>query len=296
MIDFVKYDPDAKPSFTPLVSLAISEKLKIREVKKLLSVSVDPPISDCQCIRLRDKKLTSADAILRDAATVRRSLMNLVDGRQVAVQVLDAPETVSADDIILSVRGFRTSAMKFLQKTEMVVSKSATLGQLHSALEGRFGGKLLSQSEELKDSFQIAKGLSNGPPLKASAALSLKWDDPKCFGDRDGLIGSAPISLRDGTLLYIRSLIDAAQAPDPAVKKQTAKKAVGASWVSTKSSTSRREPKLNITVAEKPVIGNDNNEPPAERLAKEIGVPLESAQFALEAAGGDIVLARQFIN
>ena len=38
---------------------------------------------DPQRVRLRDKKVSSVGSILRDSASLRRSLMNLVDGRQV---------------------------------------------------------------------------------------------------------------------------------------------------------------------------------------------------------------------
>lgn len=53
-----------------------------------------PRLQDPRCLRLRDKKVAAVGSILRDGASLRRALVRLSDGRQVAVQLLDAPETV----------------------------------------------------------------------------------------------------------------------------------------------------------------------------------------------------------
>jgi hypothetical protein len=350
VIEFVKYAPDEKPSFSPLISLPIAEATKISDVKSLLSkalidsssITVEPA-----CLRLRDKKLSAAGSILRDSMTLRRSLMNLSDGRQIAVQFLSDPETITIDDIIVNVRGFRTSNLKFTPMVEMVVSKLASLKELRKQVEEKFGEKLLLQvpinapmiaatnlspeqdhvgedsvdivdrTDDInvkvdsvlttsceKDYFQLAKGLANGPPLKASSALTLKWDDPKWAGDDSVPISRPPVSLRDGSLLYIRSNIDANTATiDVPVKKKAPSKyapsASSSSYHSGHSSCSaRREPKLNISVTNSSNASGTNvdmNESAAQRLAKLMGVPLESAEFALEAAGQDEVLAREFL-
>lgn len=327
LIEFVKYAPTEKPNFSPLLTIPIAESAKIKDVKEMLSKALLPLEINPSCLRLRDKKLTTAGSILRDSVTVRRSLMNLLDGRQVAVQFLEDPETITTDDIIISIRHFRTSSMKFSPMVEMVVSKSFTQQELRKAIETKFGEKLIQvpidtpmpvvdiikDTEDIeikdmdkddklpeaireKDFFQLAKGLSNGPPLKASsAATQLKWEDPKWTSVSDASIGRPPLSLRDGSLLYIRSNIDAINTTVIVpVKTSTSKKTTSnTSYVSSRSTT-RREPKLNISVASNDKVSNGNT--PAHRLAGLLGVTLESAQFALEAAGQDEVLAKEFLR
>jgi hypothetical protein len=100
MIDFVHYDPaDPKIPFRPFMITAISETMKINSLKQFLAThlgNLDP-----QRLRLRDKKMNTLASILRDTTSIRRSLLGLSDGRQVAVQVLEFPETSGPDEIIL---------------------------------------------------------------------------------------------------------------------------------------------------------------------------------------------------
>jgi len=58
-----------------------------------------PTPQDPRCLRLRDKKVAAVGSILRDASSLRRALVNLSDGRQIAVQILQTPEVVSSLNI-----------------------------------------------------------------------------------------------------------------------------------------------------------------------------------------------------
>jgi hypothetical protein len=121
-----------KSVFTPLATLPIAEQAKVGTVKKLLAAHLDaknkaapdatadpasdnaatpssppsstsattnpspscPPLQDPRRLRLRDKKVAAVGSILKDASSLRRALVNLSDGRQIAVQFLETPEVV----------------------------------------------------------------------------------------------------------------------------------------------------------------------------------------------------------
>jgi hypothetical protein len=91
-----------------LATLPVAEHAKVAAVKTQLAQHFDaqassraaagaaaPPLQDPRCLRLRDKKVAAVGSVLRDGASLRRALVPLSDGRQVAVQLLDAPETVA---------------------------------------------------------------------------------------------------------------------------------------------------------------------------------------------------------
>lgn len=196
-----------------------------------------------------------------------------------------------------SVKVLQCSSAKFLTAIEIVVSKHQNVESLKAALTESFKDELKGEFDYL----QIAKGLSNGPPLKASdAAKSLKWDDPKWAADIECPLSRAPVSLRDGSLLYLRSFLDselaaASLGPIKVATKIKESKSWRESSAVKANSSRRHEPSLRIGVhREESSIKEPNS--PRSKLASAMKVSMEAAACALDAAGGDENLALEFIR
>jgi hypothetical protein len=74
----------------------------------------------------------------------------------------------------------------------------------------------------VEDVLELAKGLANGPPLSASGAVALKWEDARWVSDPSCELSQTPVNLRDGSLLYLRSRNDALTAAKVAAKAKAA--------------------------------------------------------------------------
>lgn len=66
-------------------------------MKRRLSEAMNHPAN---CIRLRAKTGKEAGKIFRDDRTMRMVITNLSDGKELALQLLDAPEKVTAGDMV----------------------------------------------------------------------------------------------------------------------------------------------------------------------------------------------------
>jgi len=127
------------------------------------------------------------------------------------------------------------------------------------------------------------------------------------------VISQAPIALRDGSTVVICSRIDLEEAQrDRALKAAKSSKAKSqgglkgrlaggrSSASSSLSSRSGRTREASLVIgrpqakAEKE-MEKDSGHTPEQVLASEFKVPLEQAKFALEAAGGDLAVARGFL-
>jgi hypothetical protein len=241
---------------------------------------------------------------------------------QIAVQRLLAPELVGPDDIVVAVRVLRMRPLKFTENAEIVVSKAETLGALRARLPGLLVVPPLDPSNGAAgeaDWLQLSKALSNGPPLKPADAAKLKWDDAKWCAD-DCPVAQPPVNLRDGSLLLVRSRADAAAAAAVAAAAAPTQGSAGTTtkgrvWQSSTSEGSsklaRREQGLNIAVTRQgagpsltragPVAGaaaeaSAAPHSPRHALAAALGVPLNTAAFALEASNGDAALAAEIIR
>jgi len=366
-IDFVRFNPATKPSFVPICTLPIHQDMKIAGVKRKLAqhlsamASVPPAwstssagptvssgdhqttsshvaCSDPGLIRLRHKKIKEAGAILRDGRSVRKSILNLSDGQQLAVQFLEEPETVSAEDVVILIKGFRPLVSRFTVPVEIVVPKSMALGELRDLLHRRFGDKFLSTSptgasvvaveastdicaeDADSDQLQVAKLPGFGPPLKAAQALSkLKWDDP-CY-PASIEVGRPPLSLRDGSVLVICSSKDAASATAAASsltstspkRSSTMRRGATQTKVWTAGRTAYKPPKEKaLVIGEQHRAGTGepktasanssrDDDPKSPRtqfkeMASVLGVSEDQATIAMEAAAGDLALAKEFLK
>eukprot|EP00929_Paragymnodinium_shiwhaense_P074775 TRINITY_DN38268_c0_g2_i1.p1 TRINITY_DN38268_c0_g2~~TRINITY_DN38268_c0_g2_i1.p1 ORF type:complete len:1161 (+),score=340.66 TRINITY_DN38268_c0_g2_i1:121-3603(+) len=193
----------------------------------------EPPVSseDLQWkrLRLRDAQAGKQFAILRDERTLRNALMGLGDGRQVAVQVLQADEELCADDLIVQLRPWRYKEGKLHAATDWVLRKTRTLADVREELTARFQGILVQPAEESeaaaseeggatdeKDSLEIVVVASSGPPLTVARCISLKWQESRLNG-LQGEDLEAPMSdfkeIRDGVTFVLRSGLSAKKGP-----------------------------------------------------------------------------------
>jgi len=66
--------------------------------------------------------------------TLKKALPRLADGRELAAQILPAPETATGTEIILQLRFWDIGAQSLSNSSEIVVSKLATVEQLRLAV------------------------------------------------------------------------------------------------------------------------------------------------------------------
>jgi hypothetical protein len=69
---------------------------------------------------------------------------------------------------------------------------------------------------------EIAKGYSTGPPLTVKSSLKLKWNDPSVLRSGDAPIDRPPLTMRDGSVLVVRSIEDFNKARDAARARREA--------------------------------------------------------------------------
>jgi len=166
-----------------------------------------------QHLRVRDFKGGKLSGPLRDDRQLCKCLMGLTDGRKVVVQLLSHPEVIGADDVILSVRLLQSERQVLLATVDVPLPRKST----HTALATKLLETFPSLRTQCANTVNVAKAFSTGPPLTYKSALKLKWFEislsdseaeaagaayPVLVGSQS--IDSAPLSVRDGTLLIIQ--------------------------------------------------------------------------------------------
>jgi hypothetical protein len=143
-------------------------------------------------LRLRAKSKKDVGKIFRDDTTVRTNIPNLADGKDIAVQVLDYPERMSRDDLVLSVRVWRPSRNELCPVVDVVIKRTTTAGQLRAFLAENIV-KCRHSAEELaaKDcsvpsGVGLVKSLLAIDPKPTFTKLQgMKWNDAevglRCF-------------------------------------------------------------------------------------------------------------------
>jgi len=148
--------PQQQQQYVALSELAVSEKMSILQVKKLLfeqwetlsaaaaaaaavdgsgsgsgnAAMITPPES-VHHIRLRDGKGGKASAPLRDDRLIGRCLLGLTDGRRLLVQVLPQPEFIGPDDIVVSLRVAAYEQRKLYPSIDLPLPRSSTIKDLY---------------------------------------------------------------------------------------------------------------------------------------------------------------------
>lgn len=215
--------------------LGIKEKFTVLELKEQIIANWDNFKTGIQNIpesvhhlRLKDGKASSSGP-LRNDRILSRCLLGMADGRKVNVQVLQKPEIIGQEDIVLSVRLCSYDTKSLSRVIDFPLNRTSTVENLYENLLDKFphlkedipdteGAKEMANISIAaipKSSFiSIAKGFSTGPPLTLKTALKLKWNDTALFQDPNLTIDIPPLNLRDGSVIVIRGVADFARAKE----------------------------------------------------------------------------------
>uniref|UniRef100_A0A7S4SKG3 Ubiquitinyl hydrolase 1 n=1 Tax=Alexandrium monilatum TaxID=311494 RepID=A0A7S4SKG3_9DINO len=256
-------------------------------------------------LRIRDGQAGKHFAILRDDRTVRSSLLGLVDGRQVAVQVLDRDEELTPDDLILHVRPWRYETGSLFAATEWVFRKTRTIAELREELTARFRGILEDAASATSDSaaadgapdadaptqedrLELAALPSAGPPLTVKRCASLKWvESPLNAAAAEDLqrpLAEVP-EVRDGATIVLRSALRASRGPPAEAAKGGGKGpgAPGTALPKAKAGAKARASSLGTAASRRAAVASV----PARReraLVIEVAHPDAAKDAAAEAA------------
>jgi hypothetical protein len=191
----------AGPTCIALGEIGVSEKSSVLQLKQQLYAqwadlaakcaadganTVNAPKSAAH-IRLRDGKAGKISGPLRDDRIVGRCLLGLADGRRLVAQVLDAPEQIAADDLVISLRVASFDKRILYPAVDLPITRSSTMRQLYDkilALVPQLNEPLPADylqefpAEAGTETISIAKGFTSGPALTLKTAFKLKWDEP----------------------------------------------------------------------------------------------------------------------
>ena len=110
MIQFFKYEPYAengKP-FKALCRIPVNKNMTIADIKA--KVAKSKKLNGCSPLHLRlhERKRTSGvHPLMRDDKTLRQSVKQLVDDTKLCVRLLEVPETVTTNDVVVVVKLWR---------------------------------------------------------------------------------------------------------------------------------------------------------------------------------------------
>ena len=76
--------------------------------------------------------------VLRNSSTIRDSFISLADGQELAVQMLEGPDTMTNRDMLVSVRVWMPLRKRLVRSRELVLRKATTLEQLCAAIAAQF--------------------------------------------------------------------------------------------------------------------------------------------------------------
>ena len=215
LVDLVVYAPGKKPAVRTLGSVAVRGEgtvadLRALAVNLLLKEGTHAPeLATPLRVRLRDKKGRDPGAILRGTRKLSKALVGLTDGRAVAVQLLDHDESLALGQVVVTVRAFDRLAGKLRPPADLVVNRDDTVSALRAALDGMHLAALACArageggADASSDAVGVATCPTFGQPLGVKKLVGLKWNDPSWGAD--DVLGRPPVSLRDGTLLVVRS-------------------------------------------------------------------------------------------
>jgi hypothetical protein len=174
--------------------------------------------------------LHSKGVILRDHRRVSAAVRGLCDGLRLRVEVLEVPQVLEADHLLLCVRELRVKEKRLLAPKDLVLNKTQTVADMYREVRTIFPHLCESESPNSNQGLSIAKAPSFGPPLTFQSSLKLKWNDPAvrerinylymyvCWvsgycvhlvyteqWEGSATVFDAPLSLRDGSILLVRS-------------------------------------------------------------------------------------------
>lgn len=233
-VSIYKGTTDDEESFSTPWTLNIDEQCTVEELRAQIAscpelheyLQSTSPDSDStqKHLRLREKKSGRCSNVLFDGDKLKQAIENLSDNDEVAVQILDAPDTLNRGNLVLVFRRW-VPKLRSLEPSsfELVVPKNATMGEARRLLAEHL---LITSSSSAKSSEANATQSSatdlsypreialqhlviSKPYLfmikkKDAAALSgLNWE----LAD-DLHLTQSPWYLNDGSLLLFKDMSD----------------------------------------------------------------------------------------
>lgn len=139
--------------YVSLGELPVKEKITVLQLKEQILdnwgtlsaeaatngfTTVPPKPLTANHIRLRDGKNAQASGPLRNDRILSRCLLGITDGRRIVIQILNEPEVIGADDVILSVRLAAYEGKSLSKPVDLPLARSTTVQQLFEILLNKF--------------------------------------------------------------------------------------------------------------------------------------------------------------
>lgn len=183
-----------------------------------------------QRIRLRDGQAGRQFKLLRDHQALQAALAPLMDGRQVAAEVLEEDEELAAEDLVVNVRVWAVHEGKLHPAVEHIVRAGATLQEVRASLSACFLPTASPAVPEPKPDWAVAEDVlevlsvpSAGPPLTSQRCAGMEWvPRSRLSGAREEDLeqpAAQQEGIRDGGTLVVRSSRSAAKGPPAAPAK-----------------------------------------------------------------------------
>lgn len=199
-LELLLYRPEAaaaRDRFERLARLPFDRTAPVSRLKTemLEAVRTARPGMDARHVRLREVKKGKAGRIFQDSASLARSVPSLRDGHEVAVQLLDEPETMASGDRVVFLQRWLPEKAALRRPREVVVRKSETVGGLRRTVAALPGNDDLEAAD-----VGVARAPAVGRLTKAKAA-ALKFRHPKVTDELP--LRMMPLNVHDGdTLVY----------------------------------------------------------------------------------------------
>eukprot|EP01138_Halocafeteria_seosinensis_P000505 gb/GECG01000519.1/.p1 GENE.gb/GECG01000519.1/~~gb/GECG01000519.1/.p1 ORF type:complete len:1097 (+),score=134.15 gb/GECG01000519.1/:1-3291(+) len=214
LIKILRFDPHAeKRKLSPYKKLAVNESDTVEVLKERLwriKWSKELLQKSFRHLRLRALSGSVQGKVLCDGATLVKSIPALSDGIELAVEILEQPETPNVHDILITVAFMRRSKNGYscLQVVpDLLLNKKITVDELLRLLEQRkrewLPGSFVeveNTEKGIEEKFQLAKCNKNvlANPTKP-AIKRLRW----CLPPLENTVFTFPLALRDQCALLV---------------------------------------------------------------------------------------------
>jgi hypothetical protein len=203
-INFYFFDPQLKrfkEAFEELFEMNIDETIAMSALRENLAkrmkedknIEVNP-----EHIRIREVFSKSPSKVLRGNGTLKDALNVLYNGKSLAVQEIEGPEQAKSEDSLsLFVQQFYPSKYEVGQKVEMILTETTPISEFKKMIASKYDIKNVGIAK--------APGLWPGPDILDVPTLDWDRQIPEYISSvQVGTLGTAPLYLRDGDILYFR--------------------------------------------------------------------------------------------
>lgn len=216
-IAFSLFDPEnrrSKDYLMELFEIPVSEQILIGDLKVILAarlkeekqIEIDP-----KNMRIREMFTKSPSSVYYDSKMLKDSAHCLYNGKPLAIQELSEPECKNdADDVIVFVQQFFPSKYTTGTKFEIKLRDETPIPEFKQMLSEKSGIQNVG----------IAKAYGTWPGPDLLEIPDLDWDHPiPSYATKTGTVGTAPLYLRDGDILYFRDNDEELKKLTPEEKK-----------------------------------------------------------------------------